>query len=563
MLASGLRNDPVAFSSRLQSTRWLIHSMELEMAIMSLTKKSSGVALAMLIGLACAGTTAAKAETVVRVAMTAADIPDWTGVPDQGYEGYRFLGYTLYDGLTNWDLSRSDVAADIVPALATAWHVDPDNHKKWIFELRKGVKFHDGCDFNADSVVWNVDRLNKKDAKQFNAKQFAMSRFFMADIDHAEKIDPYTIAIYTNAVVSFLPYEVSTFFQVSPCAVEKANYDYTAYAAAPAGTGPYKFDKVAPHQEIELVKNVDYWNKDRVPKHDRLVLIPMPEASTRAAALLSGQVNFIEAPSPDTISQLQSAGMTITKVPYPHNWNYQLRLDRPPLNDVRVRQAANYAINRSDIVDLLGGYATPGYGIFIESQPYYGNPIKYEYNPDKAKQLLKEAGCTPCKITIAISTSGSGQMQPLPMNELVKEQLDAVGFQVKLVPIDWNALIGVYLGGPDKFPDYDGVNFSLAPLDPNQGLLKVVMSKYISPNGMNWNKYQNPEIDKLGEQAMNTFDKAEQYKIVAKMHEIIVNDAFDIFIVHDLNPRALSPKLKGFVQSQSWFQDLTPIQVMP
>ena len=79
----------------------------------------------------------------------------------------------------------------------------------------------------------------------------------------------------------------------------------------------------------------------------------MPEASTRAAALLSGQVNFVEAPSPDTIPQLQGAGMQIIKVPYPHNWNYQVRLDKPPFNDIRVRQAANYAINRQEIVDFL------------------------------------------------------------------------------------------------------------------------------------------------------------------------------------------------------------------
>ncbi|WP_238858178.1 ABC transporter substrate-binding protein [Faunimonas pinastri] len=494
--------------------------------------------------------------------MTAADIPDWTGVPDQGYEGYRFLGYTLYDGLTNWDLSSSDKAADIVPALATAWHVDPGDHKKWIFDLREGVKFHDGCAWNADAAVWNFDRVNSKDSKQFNPKQFSMSRGFMDNVDHAQKIDDSHIAIYTKIVDSYLPYEMSTFFQVSPCAVQKANYDYTAYAAAPAGTGPYKFDKVTPHERIELVKNADYWNKDRVPKHDRLVLIPMPEAATRAAALLSGQVDFVEAPSPDTIPQLQSAGMTITKVPYPHNWNYQIRLDRPPFNDLRVRQAANYAINRDDFIELLGGYATPGYGVFIESQPYYGNPMKYEYDPEKAKELLKQAGCSPCKMTIAISTSGSGQMQPLPMNELVKEQLEAVGFQVTLVPIDWNSLIDVFIGGPDKFPQYDGMNFSLAPIDANQGLLKTTMTRYMSPHGSNWGKYSNPEIDKLGEQALATFDEAERNKIIAKMHEIAVKDAFDIFIVHDLNPRALSPKLKGFVQAQSWFQDLTPIQVV-
>src|ERR1700735_5182940 len=110
-----------------------------------------------------------------------------------------------------------------------------------------------------------------------------------------------------------------------------------------------------------------------------------PAAPPRAAPLLAGQVDFIEAPSPDTIPRLKEGGMTIITVPYPHNWNYQLRVDRPPFNDIRVRQAANYAINRDDIVDLLDGYATPGYGDFIPSQPWYGHPIEYTFNLAKAK----------------------------------------------------------------------------------------------------------------------------------------------------------------------------------
>ena len=84
---------------------------------------------------------------------------------------------------------------------------------------------------------------------------------------------------------------------------------------------------------------------------------------------------------------------------------------------------------------------------------------------------MKEAGCYPCAIKVGISTSGSGQMQPLPMNELVKEQLEAVGFKVDLEPMDWNALIGVFLAGAKKY-DYNAINFSMAPIDPVQGILK-------------------------------------------------------------------------------------------
>ncbi len=140
--------------------------------------------------------------------------------------------------------------------------------------------------------------------------------------------------------------------------------------------------------------------------------------------------------------------MQIITVPYPHNWDYLLRVDTGPFADIRVRQAANMAINRQDMVDMLQGVATAGYNTLIDSQPWYGSPPVYEYDPDGAKALLEEAGCMPCKVKFGISTSGSGQMQPLPMNELVKEQLDEVGFEVELVPMDWNALINVFFRAP-------------------------------------------------------------------------------------------------------------------
>jgi ABC-type transport system substrate-binding protein len=504
----------------------------------------------------------ASAESVLKVAMTAADIPDYSGAPDQGYEGYRFAGYTIYDGLALWDLSSSTKAADIVPGLATSWTVDPDNHKLWTFKLRQGVKFHDGCPWNADSALWNFKVTMDPKAPQFNARHLGMMGSYVVNIDKVEKIDDYTIAITTKAASSLFPYEMAMYYMISNCGVTKAGNDYAEYMKKPAGTGPYMFDKVVPHERLELVKNPNYWNPERIPKHDRLVLFPMPEASTRAAALLSGQVNFVEAPSPDTIPRLKAAGMKIVTVPYPHNWDYMLKMDTAPFNDIRVRKAANYAMNRSDMVDMLQGVATPAYQTLIDTQTWYGKPVEYKYDPEKATALLKEAGCYPCKIKVGISTSGSGQMQPLPMNELVKEQLEAVGFKVELAPMDWNALIGVFLSGADKF-DYNAINFSMAPIDPVQGILKKWMTAYAPPACCNWGFFKDPKIDELGNEALGEFDTAKRNKLLTEMNELAVADASEVYIVHDLNPRALSPKLSGFVQAQSWFQDLTPIVVAP
>ena len=503
----------------------------------------------------------ARAETVLRVAMTAGDIPDWTGPPDQGFEGYRFVGWSLYDALINWDLSRSDVEASLTPGLAVKWGIDPGNDRRWIFELRKGVKFHDGCNLDADLVVWNIQRLIDDKTPGFSPVHYARLRARSINVERAEKVDDGTVAIYTKTPDSFLPYNVSVWYLISKCAVEKANFDNSAYAKSPAGTGPYKFDKVVPRERLELTKNADYWNTKRVPKHDRLVLIPMPEATTRAAALLAGQVDFVEAPSPDTIPRLKSAGMRVITLPYPHNWHYQLNFVEPPFNDVRVRRAANHALNRAEMVELLGGVAQEGYAIYPPTARLYGNPVKYEYDPAKAAALLKEAGCYPCAITFAISTSGSGQMQPLPMNELVKAQLEAAGFKVKLDVMDWNTLLDVGLKGREKYPQYGGINISRATQDPPFGLLRFMTKQQWAPSGGNWGWYFNQEVEDLAAEAMRTFDDEARDILITKIHEIANRDAVMLFVTHDLNPRALSPRVQGFVQAQSWFQDLTPITI--
>jgi peptide/nickel transport system substrate-binding protein len=144
------------------------------------------------------------------------------------------------------------------------------------------------------------------------------------------------------------------------------------------------------------------------------------------------------------------------------------------------------------------------------------------------------------------------------MNELVKEQLDEAGFDVELVPMDWNALIAVFFKGGDA-SGFDGINFSMAPIDASQGVVNKWMSNMAVPNCCNWGSYKNPEVDKLGLAAMAEFDPAKRDAILTEMNTKVMADAPELFIVHDLNPRALSPKLSGFVQAQSWFQDLTPI----
>jgi ABC-type transport system substrate-binding protein len=505
---------------------------------------------------------AASAQGVLTVAMTAGDIPVTGGNPDQGFEGFRFVGLSLYDALIEWDLSKADQASGIKPGLATEWHIDPNDHKRWIFTLRHGVKWHDGCDFTADDVVWNFGKFDEK-APQWNAQQFALSRAYLPNFVKAEKVDDFTVALTTKIPSSLFPYEMSYVLMTSRCQAEKLKYDWAAYANQPSGTGPYRFDRMVPHERLEFVPNKDYWDKTRVPKQDRLVLLPMPEASTRTAALLSGQVNFVEAPTPDAIPRLKSSGMKVILNTYPHNWGYQLNFINGPFKDVRVRKAANYALNRADIVELLGGIAEDGPANYPSSSPLYGHPVDYTFNEAKAKALLKEAGCTPCKITLAISTSGSGQMQPLPMNELIKSQLEEAGFQVTLQVMDWNALLALARAGVESAPNVDGINISRALQDPINGMTRFMQKAQWSPAGSNWGHYYSDESEKLITDAFNEFDPAKRDAILIKLHEKMVDDAVMLWAVHDLNPRAISPKVHGFVQAQNWFQDLTPVTVSP
>lgn len=144
----------------------------------------------------------ARAAGVLKVAMTAGDLPVTTGNPDQGFEGFRFVGWNLYDALINWDLSKSDRASDIKPGLATEWHIDPANHKRWIFTLRQGVKWHDGCDFTADDVVWNFQRVSDPKAPQSFTQQFALSRAYLTNFESIEKIDDHSVAINTKFVLT-------------------------------------------------------------------------------------------------------------------------------------------------------------------------------------------------------------------------------------------------------------------------------------------------------------------------------------------------------------------------
>jgi peptide/nickel transport system substrate-binding protein len=302
-------------------------------------------------------------EKVLRIGMTAADIPRTHGQPDQGFEGNRFTGITMYDALINWDLSSVDKASVVIPGLSTEWAVDATDKTKWTFKLRPGVKFHDGSDFNAEAVVWNVRKVLDKEAPHFDASQVGVTVSRMPTLKSAKAIDALTVELTTTEPDAFLPINLTNLFMASPThwaaklaavpasvteAAERSKQAWVAFAAEPSGTGPFKGVRLLPRERFEMVANKTYWDPKRIPKVDRVVLLPLSDANARTAALLSGQVEWVEAPAPDAMPRIRSSGFTIYSNPQPHVWPWQLSfVEGSPWLDKRTRQAANLCINRS------------------------------------------------------------------------------------------------------------------------------------------------------------------------------------------------------------------------
>jgi len=541
--------------------------------------RASAVATALALGLGAAQ----AQEKVLRIAMTAADIPRTSGQPDQGYEGNRFTGIPMYDSLTQWDLSSATKPSVVIPDLAVSWAVDAKDKTKWIFKLRPGVKFHDGTPFNADAVVWNVGKVLDKAAPQYDPAQIGVTASRMPTLRTARKIDDLTVELTTSEPDSFLPINLTNLFMASPAhwqkkfdavpasvtdKAERSKQAWTAFAADPSGTGPFKASKFMPRERLEMVKNPDYWDAARRPRIDRVVLLPLPEANSRTAALLSGQVDWIEAPAPDALATLKQRGFKVYSNLQPHLWPWQFSLlPDSPFKDIKVRQAANLCLNRAALKELLGGLMVEATGIAEPGDPWRGNPsFHIKYDVPAGQKLMQQAGYSaakPAKVKVQTSASGSGQMQPLPMNEFIQQSLKDCFFDVEFDVVEWNTLFsGWRLGAKD--PGAHGAqatNVSAATMDPFFAMVRFVSTKAQPPVAQNWGYYSDPKTDALVEKARTSFDDKSRDAALAELHAHVVDEAPFLFVAHDVGPRAMSPKVQGVVQPKSWFIDIATIHM--
>ena len=513
-------------------------------------------------------TAQAQTPSTLRIAMTLADIPVTDGAPDQGTEGIRFMGYTMYDPLVMWDLSSATEPAKLVPGLATKWTQDPADPTKWIFELRQGVKFHDGTPFTADDVIFSIERVLNDKSPAFDRLGRGVLIAALWPLVSWRKIDEFKVEMQTNGVDTLLPSLLNRFPIASAANFEKVGRDWQAYRKSPVGTGPWKMRSWTPRERAELDRNTDYWNKDRIPKTERMVMLPIPDVSTRSAALLSGRVDWIEAPAPDSLDKLRAGGCKIETNAIPHMWPYTLSmLPGAPTADIRVRKALNLAIDRDAIVKVLNGLAAPAVGCVPTDHPWFGTPsFKIKYDPAEAKKLLAEAGYSTTKrlkTKIAISTSGSGQMYPLIMNEAIQQQWAEVGVDVEFQVMDWNALLNFMRQGA-KAPEAAGfgaINVSWNTMDPHNAFMRFIDSQQVPPKGSNWGYINDPGFDALAKEARSTSDPAALDKVLARINTKMVDDAVFVWVVHDVWPNAISSKVKGYVHPKSWYVDFSPVTV--
>ncbi|MEU1281571.1 ABC transporter substrate-binding protein [Streptomyces sp. NPDC005805] len=479
--------------------------------------------------------------------------PD-TVIGGAGFEGKRLVGFQLYEGLTRYDLSRADGPPEITGALATSWEV-ADDRRTWTFTLRKGVTFHDGTAFDADAVLFNLDRYLNKKSPHWTEALGAAAGEYAGGITRYTKLAEDRVRLVTAKPNGHFPQDLAHVLIASPAAVRKTGS--AKFSEQPVGTGPFRFVRQKPGEEIELARFDAYWRG--APKVDRLVVKALPDAAARTAALRSGAVNWIEYPNPDDIPSLRADKAQILTNSYDHLWYWILDTTAGPWRDPRVRRAANHAIDREAIAEeLLHGTAEPA----RQAAPrgtFAHDPAGdvYDHDPAKARRLLAEAGHAKGFTTsVTVPTGGSGNLIPVPIAEAVQRDLAAVGIRAEIRTTDWSTLIGAEAKGEVALGS-EAIAQSTT-LFQSEALLPL----FIGTGSPFWTgHYGNPKVDELLASAAASPDRAAREADYREALKLVTADAPWLFVVNDRNPRALSPAVRGFVQPQSWFIDLTTVRV--
>jgi peptide/nickel transport system substrate-binding protein len=432
--------------------------------------------------------------------------------------------YHIHEGLVTFDEQMK-----VHPMLAESW--ETKDGQTWTFKLRKGVKFHDGTPFNAEAVKYSFDRI-RADRDPYLKKALKM-RALSKVLKEVKVIDDNTVQLITKYPFGPLIYTLGhkSFSVIGPTAREKYKADYGNH---PVGTGPYKFVSWRKGDRIILERYDEYWGNKIEPinRPKRVVIRAIPEDAARVMALETGEVDVITFVPIYEIDRLnKDPRFVVREIPSMTVIYFGMNHMIKPFNDVRVRRALNYAVDKKSIAQhIFKGHAKVPNSVTSPTAVWHAPGVTYPYNPAKAKKLLAEAGYPNGFKTRMLVHLGKYNMDR-EFVEFARKNLSDVGVDVELQQVEWATHTATLSAPPDK-KDYD---MWLRAWSPGTGessyTLRATMHTDAIQGGWNWMVYKNPEVNRLIDQGLvePDFDKAG--KLFAKVQRIVTEDAVWIPLV--------------------------------
>lgn len=435
------------------------------------------------------------------------------------------------------------------PDLATSWTAEPDG-VTWTFELRTGVKFQDGTDFDADAVKFSFDRLVDPDNAFLNAGLFS------GLIDSVNVVDPSTVTIVTKTPFGpFLNY-LAHFSAgiVSPTAVEEYG---DAFGLHPVGTGPYSVTKVDAGQSVTLTRYDGYWGTS--PVSDEITFRSITDENTRVAAVQSGQVDIATGLPVQSIEDLESRDLDVLVIKGMQAQYMGINTARPGLSDPAVRQALNYAIDKSALTEsLFFGANAPLDSPFTEGTfGYQAQSTDYAFDPDKARSLLEQAGVTESNpLHLVLWTPQGLYPQDTVVAQAIQSQLAEVNVTVEISVQQSSNYFSVLKAQSD----YDLFLWAFVPStgDGYQTLQNNVLSNAEeTPNYFNFMRYSSSQLDTLIGQIGSVTDQDQRAEDLAEAQQIIWEDAPYVFLYNIGIVTASQPGVEGIESLPIGYLDLT------